>query len=105
MSGNNLSFPGATFLASHFEENPMQIEYLNLEGNNIGDRAGKELLISLINLRNLKHLVLSRNELSTQSGQALVDFLDQESKVTKLELHYNVFNGVDILPLVTNLNN
>jgi len=79
------------------------LTHLNLEGNNIGDNGGRELIKSLSSLNGLKELVLSDNALQTNSGHALFEYFEAGNNIERMELHYNNFNGFDLTEFTQNM--
>lgn len=53
--------------------------YLNLENNKIGDKGGQVLLESISQMmKNLKSLILAKNELSTNTGKELAKYIEND---------------------------
>jgi len=61
---------------------------MNLENTKISDKAGQLIIESLFsNLKNLKNINLSKNNLSTLTAAQLAINFEDKNLVTQLELH------------------
>lgn len=106
LQDNTLGFKGVNHLSNYLYDNRLDLcNYLNLENNKIGDKGGQTLLESISQMmKNLKTLILSKNELSTNTGKELAKFVDDDHKLTQLDLHYNSFIGDDLLDFISSIN-
>jgi len=103
---NTLGYKGISHFCNFlFDNNMKACTYLNLENNKIGDKGGSILLEAVGQMmKNLNTLILSKNDLSTNTGKQLANLIDDDHQLTQLDLHYNSFVGDDLLEFVNNIN-
>lgn len=76
-------------LISLLEKSPhIKLEYLNLEGNKIGDNLAKEICDPLLNVNTFKHLNLNDNEL-TDRCLPMISEVVARGPLEELHLKFN----------------
>lgn len=69
------------------------MEYLNLEANNIGDKAAIEIFKTIKKNIYLKRLNLSKNNLTNMCTWEMAECLKENDTLEELYLHYNKIQG------------
>jgi hypothetical protein len=92
LSYNKIGIIGIHNLNINVQNSQCRIIYLNLEENELRDRGASKLLDSLSYNATLKSLNLSKNILSDEISESMVNLLEK-GYVEELYLHWNNFKG------------
>ncbi|EAR84145.2 hypothetical protein TTHERM_00723300 (macronuclear) [Tetrahymena thermophila SB210] len=94
ISYNSFSHVGIIPLINRISKSEFtQLQEINIEGNNLGDKSISKLLTSLYDYTKLLKLNISKNSLTIDSIPYLVNLITQSSCIQELYLKWNKFKS------------
>ena len=107
LSNNNIGEIGAEYLRTFIEDKSCQLENLNIEGNNLGDKTMDKLCISISqNINNkITHLNLGNNKISKNSEKGLLFMTEKCTELVVLILRNNLIDNSLAAKIIRNINN
>ena len=107
LSNNNIGEIGAEYLRTFIEDKSCQLENLNIEGNNLGDKTVDKLCISISqNINNkITHLNLGNNKISKNSEKGLLFMTEKCTELVVLILRNNLIDNSLAAKIIRNINN
>lgn len=103
LNNNKIGNTGATLLANGLKNHLVDLTYIDLGSNLIGDEGAKSLSLSLQHQKNLKLLALGCNKIEDAGAQSLADAMQKIKHFKHLYLYNNHISSTMVSQLMSEL--